>query len=86
MPDTTKRRQQIDSAVEQAVKGDAPAADSGPSAKERAEVRIRRGHQRASDSRIHGNLELASKAAKDLLEGTMALNRLKKNQSTDSNN
>lgn len=87
MPDETKRRKQIDEQIERGVKGDPkPDKPAGPSAMERAEAKFKRGRQRASDSRVYGNLELASKAARDLLEGTMEMNRLKRNQSTDSNN
>jgi hypothetical protein len=87
MPDNTRRRKQIDEQIERAVKGDPkPDKPAAPSAMERAEAKFKRGRQRASDSRVYGNLELARKAARDLLEGTMEMNRLKRNQSTDSNN
>lgn len=83
--DVFGRKERIDSAVEKAVRGEKkPEAKADPAAAARA--RVQRGRQRASDSRIHGNLELARKAARDLMQGTMDLNKLKQAQTTDSNN
>lgn len=87
MPDVYGRRKRIDDAVESAVRGERkPAPAPKKDAKAEAEARVRRGRSRASDARIHGDVDLAKKAAKDLMQGTMQLNRLRKAQHTDSNN